>query len=44
VLDERPPGRQPVTTVRRAESARAQTLAFVADPVAEGRQAYVVYP
>jgi ATP-dependent DNA helicase RecG len=44
VLDERPPGRQPVTTVRRPESARARVLAFVAREVDAGRQAYIVYP
>ena len=44
VLDERPPGRRPVATVRRPESARARVLAFVASQVERGRQAYVVYP
>ena len=43
-LDERPPGRRPITTVRRPESARSRVLSFIADQVARGRQAYVVYP
>ncbi len=43
-LDERPAGRQPVTTVMRPESARARVLEFVARETAKGRQAYVVYP
>jgi ATP-dependent DNA helicase RecG len=43
-LDERPAGRQPVTTVLRPESARARVLEFVARETEKGRQAYVVYP
>ena len=44
ILDELPPGRQPVTTVRRPETARAKVLDFVDTQVAKGRQAYVVLP
>jgi ATP-dependent DNA helicase RecG len=44
VLDERPPGRQPVTTVLRRESARSKVLAFTASEIAAGRQVYIVYP
>ena len=44
VLDELPPGRQPVTTVRRPEKAREKVMAFVDAQVAKGRQAYIVYP
>jgi ATP-dependent DNA helicase RecG len=44
VLDERPPGRHPVRTALRFESARAKVLSFVRDEVAKGRQAYFVYP
>jgi len=43
-LDERPAGRQPVTTVRRPEKARDRVLEFVARETEKGRQAYVVYP
>jgi ATP-dependent DNA helicase RecG len=43
-LDERPAGRQPVTTVMRPERARAKVLEFVRQETDEGRQAYVVYP
>ena len=43
-LDERPAGRQPITTVSRPESARARVFAFVNHEVAAGRQAYIVYP
>ncbi len=44
VIDERPPGRQPVTTVMRSESSRARVLEFVDHEVEKGRQAYIVYP
>jgi len=44
VLDERPPGRQPVTTALRPESGRARVFDFVEQQLAAGRQAYVVYP
>jgi ATP-dependent DNA helicase RecG len=43
-LDERPAGRQPVTTVSRAESGRERVFAFVRQQLAAGRQAYIVYP
>lgn len=43
-LDERPPGRQPITTVSRAESARGRVFAFVRREIEAGRQAYIVYP
>jgi len=43
-LDERPAGRQPVSTVMRPESARERVLQFVARETEKGRQAYVVYP
>lgn len=43
-LDERPAGRQPVTTVMRPEKARDKVLDFVRQQLDEGRQAYVVYP
>ena len=44
VLDERPPGRQPILTAMRAESGRARVLSFVDRQLEQGRQAYVVYP
>ncbi len=44
VLDERPPGRQPITTVLRPESGRAKVFEFVNTQLDAGRQAYVVYP
>ncbi len=44
VIDELPPGRKPVTTVHRNETARPQVMDFIKEQVAEGRQAYVIYP
>ncbi len=44
VLDERPPGRLPVTTARRPEQAREKVYEFVEMQIAAGRQVYVVLP
>jgi ATP-dependent DNA helicase RecG len=44
VLDERPPGRQPIMTAMRRESARERVLLFVDRQLEQGRQAYIVYP
>ena len=44
VLDELPPGRMPVKTVLRAPTQRDEIYDFVAQEVAKGRQAYIVYP
>jgi ATP-dependent DNA helicase RecG len=44
VLDEKPPGRRPITSALRPESARERVLRFVDGEVEKGRQAYVVYP
>lgn len=44
VLDELPPGRQPVTTVRRLEKSRAKVYDFIEAQLVKGRQAYVVLP
>ena len=44
VLDEKPPGRRPITSALRPESARDRVLRFVDAEVAKGRQAYIVYP
>lgn len=43
-LDERPPGRLPVQTALRPESARDRVFAFVKRQIEAGRQAYIVYP
>jgi len=44
VLDERPPGRLPIMTAMRPESARERVLQFIDREVEQGRQAYIVYP
>ncbi|HKG94042.1 MAG TPA: ATP-dependent DNA helicase RecG [Gemmatimonadaceae bacterium] len=44
ILDERPPGRLPVTTALRGEKSRERVLDFVRRELEKGRQAYVVYP
>jgi ATP-dependent DNA helicase RecG len=44
VMDELPPGRQPIKTVHRFENKRPSVMDFVKDEIAKGRQAYIIYP
>jgi ATP-dependent DNA helicase RecG len=44
IMDELPPGRQPITTVHRFETARHKVLEFVKSEIDTGRQAYIVFP
>jgi ATP-dependent DNA helicase RecG len=44
ILDELPPGRQAIRTVIRAGDKRGAVHQFIRDEVAQGRQAYIVYP
>jgi ATP-dependent DNA helicase RecG len=44
IVDEKPPGRTSIRTELRSASERRQALDLVKRAVAEGRQAYVVYP
>ena len=44
VLDELPPGRTPIVTRRMPEERAGEVWEFVRKQVAQGRQAYVVYP
>jgi ATP-dependent DNA helicase RecG len=44
VMDELPPGRQPIVTVHRYENTRPQVMDFVREEINKGRQAYYVYP
>jgi ATP-dependent DNA helicase RecG len=44
VIDEMPPGRQPIVTVARPEGTRAQIYVFLRQQIKEGRQVYVVCP
>ncbi|MDE6629301.1 MAG: ATP-dependent DNA helicase RecG [Muribaculaceae bacterium] len=44
VIDQLPPGRKPVTTLLRYDDRRMEVLRSVGRQLAEGRQAYIVYP
>ena len=44
VLDEMPPGRTPIVTRRVAGEMAGEVWDFVSKQVAQGRQAYIVYP
>ncbi len=44
VMDELPPGRQPINTVHRSESKRPQVMDFIKAEIANGRQVFVIYP
>lgn len=44
VMDELPPGRQPITTVHRYDSHRARVMDFIKDEIKAGRQAYIIFP
>ena len=44
VIDELPPGRGRIKTFLRASDSLPKVWAYIRDKMAEGRQAYVVYP
>jgi ATP-dependent DNA helicase RecG len=44
VIDELPPGRKPIRTEHRFESARLRVTGFMKQQIAAGRQVYVVFP
>jgi ATP-dependent DNA helicase RecG len=44
VINELPPGRQPILTVHRYETKRAAVMDFVKEEIQKGRQAFFVYP
>jgi len=44
VIDELPPGRRPVITRHSYDAKRLQVFGFLKKKLAEGRQAYIVYP
>ena len=44
VMDELPPGRQPISTVHRYEDRRPQVMDFLRHEIGKGRQAYVIFP
>ena len=44
IMDELPPGRIPITTVHRYETARSQVMDFIKAEIQQGRQAYIIFP
>jgi ATP-dependent DNA helicase RecG len=44
VMDELPPGRQPIMTVHRLEDRRPQVMEFIKDEITKGRQIYIIFP
>jgi ATP-dependent DNA helicase RecG len=44
VIDELPPGRQKINTRWVSEGKRQEIYKFINDQIAQGRQAYIVYP
>lgn len=44
VIDELPPGRQPITTVHRYESHRSKVMDFIRVEIDKGRQVYIIFP
>ena len=44
VIDEMPPGRKPVSTQHRFDSARNTVFGFIEKEIRKGRQVYIVYP
>ncbi|HVZ55083.1 MAG TPA: ATP-dependent DNA helicase RecG [Chitinophagaceae bacterium] len=44
MIDELPPGRQPVVTVHRFENQRSKVMDFIRLEIAKGRQAYIIFP
>lgn len=44
IINELPPGRQPVTTVHRYESQRSKVMDFIRGEIDKGRQVYVIFP
>jgi ATP-dependent DNA helicase RecG len=44
VIDELPPGRQPITTVHRFETQRSKVMDFIRAEIDKGRQVYIIFP
>ncbi|GAA4336976.1 ATP-dependent DNA helicase RecG [Flaviaesturariibacter amylovorans] len=44
VMDELPPGRQPVLTVHRLDDQRSRVMEFIRGEIDKGRQVYVIFP
>lgn len=44
IIDELPPGRQPITTVHRFDQDRSAVMDFLKAEIEKGRQVYVIFP
>ena len=44
IIDELPPGRQPVITAHRYDDNRPQVMDFIKTEIAKGKQAYIIFP
>jgi ATP-dependent DNA helicase RecG len=44
IMDELPPGRQPITTVHRFDTQRSKVMDFLKEEIALGRQVYIIFP
>jgi ATP-dependent DNA helicase RecG len=44
IIDELPPGRQPIVTVHRLEDSRPQVMEFIKQEIRTGRQVYIIFP
>jgi ATP-dependent DNA helicase RecG len=44
VMDELPPGRQPITTVHRFDTQRSKVMDFIKEEIQLGRQIYIIFP
>lgn len=44
MIDELPPGRQPVITVHRYETHRSGVMNFIRTEIDKGRQVYIIFP
>jgi len=44
IIDELPPGRKPVKTIRKSDTHRPEVMEFLRHQIHQGRQAYIVYP
>jgi ATP-dependent DNA helicase RecG len=44
IMDELPPGRQPIVTVHRYDHSRQKVMDFIRAEINKGRQAYIIFP
>jgi ATP-dependent DNA helicase RecG len=44
IIDELPPGREPIQTTHRLDQTRPEVMRFIRSQIDLGRQAYIIYP